>query len=62
MQVLVGVGKDEDELKCRSCESKNLIKLLPQSLSIGGGRQTGEGECCGMTNPCDNPKRCCERL
>lgn len=61
MQVLEGVGRGNDEVRCKSCGSINLTKLLPQSLSIGG-RKGSEYECCGMANPCDNPKRCCQNL
>ncbi len=61
MQVLEGVGRDEGELKCGNCGSKNLIRLLPQSLFVRG-KEISESGCCGMTNPCDNPKRCCQNL
>jgi len=61
MQALEGVGKDEGEIKCKSCGSSNLVRLLPQSLSMKS-KETIESQCCGMTNPCDNPKRCCQNL
>ncbi len=61
MQVLEGVGRDEGEVKCRNCGSKNLIRLLPQTLSVKSS-ETAQGECCGMTTPCDNPKRCCQNF
>ena len=58
-QVLVGVGKGKSEIKCASCGSDRLVKLLPASLSMRGS-ETAESGCCGITNSCDNPKRCCQ--
>jgi len=59
-QILQGVGKGEEEIRCKMCGSTRLVKLLPKSLSIRSSESEVSG-CCGMTNPCENPKRCCQR-
>ncbi|RLE13209.1 hypothetical protein DRJ04_04775 [Candidatus Aerophobetes bacterium] len=59
-QILEGVGKGSNKIRCRSCGSDKLVKLLPASLSVRSSEPI-VSECCGMTNPCDNPKRCCQR-
>ena len=63
---------DEPVKICPKCSEK--VRKL---ISKGGGiifKGTGfyatdyarkdnnaSGACCGLTNPCDNPRRCCER-
>ena len=63
---------DEPLKMCPKCNGE--IKRL---VGTGGGiifkgspfyatdyakkNMAGSGECCGMTNPCDNPKRCCQK-
>ena len=62
-EFLVGVTADKTVLKCKKCESTNLEKLISSEFGISGfSKETGNnGSCCGMTNPCDAPKRCCTK-
>jgi putative FmdB family regulatory protein len=62
-EILCGVGKDEKAISCTQCGSKNVIKTIsaPASVSVKGKSSfnSTSSDCCGMTNPCENPKRCC---
>jgi putative FmdB family regulatory protein len=62
-EIICGVGKDEKAICCSHCGSKNLIKAIsaPASVSVKENRSfsSNSSDCCGMTNPCENPKRCC---
>jgi len=60
-EYLILAGRDE-EVKCPSCGSSNVEKQLTVFSKPKNSRSSGnsEGTCCGMTNPCDNQKRCCE--
>ncbi len=57
-EFLVGVGKEE-ELKCKKCSRRDLTRLLSIANVSSSHPSARDGECCGLTNPCDNPKRCC---
>ena len=49
---------------CSNCGGKELTRLLstPARPVTGGGSNTGSSDtCCGLTNPCDNPRGCCGR-
>jgi putative FmdB family regulatory protein len=62
-EIICGVGKDEKNICCSHCGGKNLIKVVsaPASVSVKDNRSfsSNSSDCCGMTNPCENPKRCC---
>jgi putative FmdB family regulatory protein len=57
-EFLVGVGKEQPEIKCSFCKSKNLDKIISGSfISTSGhiiGSQGGK-TCCGRTERCDTP-------
>ncbi|MEW6619119.1 MAG: zinc ribbon domain-containing protein [bacterium] len=45
---------------CNSCGSKELSRIFSSAAVMGGSSQTeASGSCCGLTNPCSEPKRCC---
>ncbi|MEW6607941.1 MAG: zinc ribbon domain-containing protein [bacterium] len=45
---------------CNSCGSKELTRLFSPAAVMGGSNQTEtSGSCCGLTNSCRAPKRCC---
>ena len=55
-EFLVGVTKDEPEIKCSFCSSKKLDKLFSQSFVSTGNRiigSQGGKTCCGRTERCD---------
>lgn len=65
-EFLLDAGSDEDSVRCPECGSVDVEKVLsaPGGVRVGdGSSQYGgeEGACCGMTNPCENPKRCCTK-
>lgn len=58
---LVGAAWD-GKIKCPACSSAQVERLL--STFAVSGAKTDDAEpsaCCGLTSPCDDPKRCCER-
>ena len=64
LEILITSGKDENEVQCKKCGSKNLEKLISlpfvsvseNSANLSHcGRQT---TCCGSPTPCD--KRPCD--
>jgi len=59
-------NKDRNSMQCRFCGSKQLEKVfsVPSMVKAKDGSQgfpRESGECCGITNPCDDPKRCCTK-
>jgi len=57
-EFLVGVTKDEPEIKCAFCKSKKLDKLFSQSFVSTGNRiigSQGGKTCCGRAERCDTP-------
>jgi putative FmdB family regulatory protein len=57
-EFLVGIGKEQPEIKCNFCKSKRLEKIFSQSfISTSSniiGSQGGK-TCCGRTERCDTP-------
>jgi len=56
-------GKDETPI-CPGCGSTKLEKLMPLFRRTGSRTKSDpvndpSSSCCGSTDPCDNPKRCC---
>ena len=63
---------DKPVRTCPKCSGK-VRKLISKGGGIifkGSGfyatdyarkNDSASGACCGLTNPCDNPKRCCEK-
>jgi len=61
-ELLVGVTGSR-QAKCSHCGSEKMEKILsvPASVRMKKNASPSGSECCGMTNPCHDPKRCCTR-
>ncbi|MEJ2067180.1 MAG: zinc ribbon domain-containing protein [Deltaproteobacteria bacterium] len=61
-EIFQGVGEKDDPLRCQSCNSTDVEKILsPSSFSFKAGDSEGTGaRCCDSGVSCANPKRCCE--
>ncbi|MDI6793769.1 MAG: zinc ribbon domain-containing protein [bacterium] len=58
-ELLQGIN---EALECKRCGSKELTRLLstPARPIMGGSSNPGDsGTCCGLTNPCSDPRSCC---
>ena len=63
---------DEPVKICPKCKGE-VRKLISKGGSVifkgpgvyatdyAGKNNSAAGACCGLTNPCDNPKRCCQK-
>jgi len=61
-EILQRVSGNQEAPKCGHCGSADVEKMLSSFAAVRtGGEGTSEGSCCGLSNPCDNPKRCCGR-
>lgn len=62
-EFLEGVGAGEKLPSCKDCGSTELVRLFPSAFVAQGVNSSSEDipSCCGLTNPCDDPKRCCGR-
>jgi len=61
-EILQGVGGNREVPKCENCGSEDVEKMWSSFAAVmAGGEGVSEGSCCGLTTPCDNPKRCCGR-
>jgi len=64
-EIICGVTEDNKTIRCSYCSSRNLEKILsaPASLRVAekAAYPSAASGCCGTTNPCDNPKRCCTK-
>lgn len=66
-EVLVTGSEQEEEVKCQSCGSQNLKKLLSAHSSLSGPTKhslpgAGDTACCGSTPgeaDCAGPGSCC---
>jgi len=57
-EFLVGVVKDEVEMLCTHCGSRNLDKILSQSFVARSGKLSGPQygkTCCGRDERCNAP-------
>lgn len=57
-EFLQTIGDDESEIKCKFCESKELIKIFSKSFISKTERFTGpQGgkTCCGRDERCETP-------
>jgi len=61
-ELLMGLSGSR-QVKCSHCGSERMEKLLsaPASIRVKGTPSTSSSECCGLTNPCNDPKRCCTK-
>lgn len=65
-EFLITRAKGRDSNQCRFCGSDQLEKILSAPSIVKGGDGTHRfpkenGDCCGITNPCADPKRCCTK-
>lgn len=58
------VMSEDRDIRCVKCDSTNLKRVFLQSFSIGrpGAGIEQKSSCCGLENPCENPKRCCSNF
>ena len=51
---------DDPTPGCAKCGSPvERVMSVTGGVRIGGGAARSGGPCCGESQPCDNPKRCC---
>jgi len=50
----------EEKIICPECKSENIEKLIT-GFNPAGKSNFSKESCCGLSSPCDNPKRCCEQ-
>jgi putative FmdB family regulatory protein len=60
-EILEGVGGVSERPHCESCDSTDVARMFSSFAPVMAGGSVTEGSCCGLTDPCDNPKRCCTR-
>lgn len=53
-------GKDQS-VACPTCSSKDVAKT-PSTFALGksNSESVSGASCCGLSTPCEQPKRCCE--
>jgi putative FmdB family regulatory protein len=57
-EFLVGVGQEENEIKCKYCGSKELNKMISATFVSSGKHTIGSSHgktCCGRDERCDKP-------
>ncbi|MBN2145684.1 MAG: hypothetical protein JW774_13800, partial [Candidatus Aureabacteria bacterium] len=57
-EILVGVGRDKTEIKCASCGSFNVEKIISASYIRSGVHSSGSQDgrtCCGREERCATP-------
>jgi putative FmdB family regulatory protein len=57
-EFMIRVGKEDDEIKCQHCGSKNLEKILSRSFISTSGQMIGSQggrTCCGREERCETP-------
>ena len=59
-EVLVSASQG-NSLKCCYCGSSRLEKIISSNFAVSKGKSgsASDASCCGATNPCDSPKKCC---
>ena len=64
-EIITSVARKNKDITCKNCGSKNVIKTIsaPAQVTIADKSHAPSNSqgCCGTTNPCENPKRCCEK-
>jgi putative FmdB family regulatory protein len=62
-EIVVGVVHKDGKIKCPECGSELMEKIISSTFTVidAKNREVGSNKasCCGITNPCDNPKKCC---
>jgi putative FmdB family regulatory protein len=56
------VFSKNEEIACKSCNGKDLVKMISAHNTVGSNHQsstTPHGGCCGSPNSCGNPGSCC---
>jgi len=64
-EIVCSISGYNKTIMCSHCGSRNVEKIfsVPARVQVEekGAAGSKESECCGDTNPCDNPKRCCNK-
>ncbi|MFH1436867.1 MAG: zinc ribbon domain-containing protein [Pseudomonadota bacterium] len=65
-EFLVSGKEPAGSAQCPSCGGRRMERVLsaPGGITIqdkGGHAGDPGGACCGMTNPCESPKKCCTK-
>jgi len=52
----------EEKAACPACGSAQ-VERLPSAFAVSGAKaeEAEPTACCGLSEPCSDPKRCCER-
>jgi len=58
----VRTAAESREIACPACSS-SCVDKVPSTFALGKARASaGNGaSCCGLTQPCVDPKRCCQQ-
>jgi putative FmdB family regulatory protein len=58
----VRTAAETRETACPACSSRSVVKV-PSTFALGKAPASpGSGaSCCGLTEPCVDPKRCCQQ-
>lgn len=63
-EVVVGIVDNNAKIECSRCGSEFMEKIVSSTFTVieakKGKTISNNTSCCGTTNPCDNPKRCCD--
>ena len=65
-EFLISKTDEVNSLECPFCNYTEFEKVLSMPAEVkvkeGGHSMNGKNSgCCGMSNPCDNQKRCCTK-
>ena len=53
---------EDRQVSCPQCNGA-AVDRIPSTFAVGSAERgdTPAASCCGLTAPCSDPKRCCER-
>ena len=55
-EFLTGVGRENPEVKCRECGSKEMAQILsPSNFTFASSSRPSGKTCCGREERCDTP-------
>jgi putative FmdB family regulatory protein len=59
---LVRTAAESRAVACPECSSTSIEKI-PSAFALGKARASADKDasCCGLAEPCADPKRCCQR-
>jgi len=66
IELLQNMRGGGETLRCTVCGSEDIERVPFSTFAVSvssGGSSASETDapCCGMNDPCDHPKRCCEK-